>query len=624
MNPQELQSLAERLGILTSYIDVDDNRRQASTGALEAAVEILTEGGTAGPADVGPLDEVVLVRGSRWHRGVESTFETTTNLTVVFEDGSTISVPAVTGLADLQQRLPAGELPRGIHTLHWEAGGPPRRSTLIAAPTRFPVERRRRPGLAVFTPAYAIWSDDDLFPSYDGLDRLGRVVAGLGVATIATLPLYSPGFGPRFDRSPYSPISRFHWNELLIPARRLQGSGGDNGPHDRADQLLTPSEAMDWVTVERVSRQRLDAAVSDLDHSRRASLEGFLTARPDVVSFARWAGGGDPASVRRHELGQLLAEESLAEVSARLDGRGQRLALDLPVGARIDSWETAEWPELFAAGASIGAPPDTFFADGQNWGLPPLNPAASRRSGHRVWYDLLMQACRYARVLRIDHVMQVFRLWWVPAGNSADDGVYVRYPAEELLAVAAVVAEATGTIMVGEDLGTVPPEVRRLLDDWGMVGMHEEGFVLHGVVADGPDAPAALPPVVERSWAGIRTHDMAPLATMIDALDTAGYRLALAASIGRDDVPTAGELAVSMMTRLRRSDAYEVVVDIDDVLEGTAPHNVPGIVADSNWSHRLPVPVEALVDEPRMALVLGAGATDQERTVEPDGTPAGS
>ena len=613
MNRRELQALAERLGILTSYVDVDDRRQQASSEALAAAVEILTAGGTAGPADVGTFDEVVLVRGTRWRRGVAPAFETAVNLTVVLEDGSTIAVPAVTGPADLQRRLPAVQLPRGIHTLHWEAGGPPRRSTLIAAPARFPVEPRRQPGLAVFTPTYAIWSDDDLLPSYDGLDRLGREVAGLGVDTIATLPLYSPGFGPRFDRSPYAPISRFHWNELFIPARRLAGAGdtGHNHGHgqniDNDNAALRPAAPMDWNTTERICSQRLDATAADLDNRRRASLEGFLAGRPDVVSFARWAGAGDPATTRRHELGQWLAEESLAEVSALLHGRGQTLALDLPVGARTDSWETAEWPELFAAGATIGAPPDTFFADGQDWGLPPLNPAASRRSGHRVWYDLLVQACRYARVLRIDHVMQVFRLWWVPAGHPADDGVYVRYPADELLAVAAVVADATGTTMVGEDLGTVPPEVRRLLDDWGMVGMHEEGFVLHGLAGDDPDAAAKLPPVVTRSWAGIRTHDMAPLATIVDELDTGTYRRALGTSLGLAHAPAPDELAVSMMTRLRRSDAYEVVVDIDDVLGGTAPHNVPGIVADTNWSHRLPLPVEALADEPRMARVLGAG-----------------
>ncbi len=389
------------------------------------------------------------------------------------------------------------------------------------------------------------------------------------------------------------------------------GNAGHNHGHDQNidndHAALEPAAPMDWITTERICSRRLDATAADLDNRRRASLEGFLAGRPDVVSFARWAGAGDPATIRRHELGQWLAEESLAEVSALLDGRGQTLALDLPVGARTDSWETAEWPELFAAGATIGAPPDTFFAEGQNWGLPPLNPAASRRSGHRVWYDLLVQACRYARVLRIDHVMQVFRLWWVPAGHPADDGVYVRYPADELLAVAAVVAEATGTTMVGEDLGTVPPEVRRLLDDWGMVGMHEEGFVLHGLAGDDPDVAAKLPPVVGRSWAGIRTHDMAPLATVVDELDTGTYRRALGASLGLAHAPAPDELAVSMMTRLRRSDAYEVVVDIDDVLGGTTPHNVPGVVADTNWSHRLPVPVEALADEPRMARVLGAG-----------------
>ncbi len=613
MRLQELRPLAERLGILTSYLDVDDRRRRASGDALAAAVEILTgnEPGRAGEGEV--FDDVVLIRGSHWRSGVAPTFEAPVQLTVVLEDRSIIELPAVTGAADLERRLPAAELPRGMHSLHWETGGPPGRSTLIAAPARFPIATRERPGLAVFTPAYAIWSDDDPLPSYDGLDGLGRAVAGLGVDTIATLPLYSPGFGSRFDQSPYSPISRFHWNELYVPGRLLDRGDGE-------EHLGGPT-AMDWAATERLCRRRLDATAASLDDRRQALLDGFLAARPDVASFARWAGGDDPMAVRRHELGQWLAEQSLAEVSDRLGGRGQALALDLPVGARTDSWETAAWPELFATGATIGAPPDTFFAEGQDWGLPPLNPAASRRSGHRMWYDLLVQASRFAGVLRIDHVMQVFRLWWVPSGHRADDGVYVRYPADELLAVAALVADTTGTTMVGEDLGTVPPEVRRLLDDWGLIGMHEEGFVLHGLAGDGTDAERVLPPVVDRSWAGIRTHDMAPLATLVDELDTRAYRRALGASIGVEPGPAADELATAMLARLRSSDAYEVVVDIDDVLGGTVPHNVPGVVADTNWSHRLPLPVEALADDPRMSRVLRAGETAPGQVDGDEGGP---
>jgi 4-alpha-glucanotransferase len=352
-----------------------------------------------------------------------------------------------------------------------------------------------------------------------------------------------------------------------------------------------------------------------MDDTERAGLDRFEGEHPDIASYATFAAGGDPGLERLHLVGQWLAERAVTGATDELRAGGQRLALDLPVGTRGDSWETWRWPELFVRGAQIGAPPDTFFRAGQNWGLPPLNPVASRRDGHRVWHDLLVVACRHAGVLRIDHVMQVHRLWWIPEGHAADDGAYVHYPADELLAVAAIVAHRTGTLMVGEDLGTVPKAVSRLLADWGLIGMHEEDFTVHWWADDEP--PARFESVPARTWAGIRTHDMAPLARMVEEVDTTPYRAQLGATIGRDVSADPFELAVAMTERLRSSDAYEVVLDIDDLLGVRDAHNVPGTVGPDNWSRRHVAPIEDLIAEPRIERLLCTTATNDER----EGTP---
>jgi 4-alpha-glucanotransferase len=595
---------AQRLGAAPTYIDASKRPRTVSESALSAVCDLLDSGGPSTSDPEHPYDPVVLVRGGTARSGIAAD-DVRVVVEIDFDAGGSVGPSGITGPDDLGSLMPFDRLPVGIHTLRWERNGESGESTLLVAPEKFPMPPRVMPGIALFAPAYSIWSEADPFPSYDNLPRLGTALSGTGAATLATLPLYAPGLGADFQASPYSPTSRFHWNELFVPDRLLEASSAD------APQL---GDHIDWPAVLDVRTHQLRTAAQNLPDLRRQRLAAFLSARPDVTAYADWASRHDPSLHDAFLVGQFLAERALADVATALEGRGQTIALDLPVGAREDSWETATWPALFVAGATIGAPPDRFFTEGQNWALPPLSPTTSRRDGHRVWAQLLRSACRFAGVLRIDHVMQVFRLWWIPPGHSADDGVYVHYPADELLAVAAIVAHQTHTTMVGEDLGTVPDSVVELLADWGLPGMYEEGFTLHDWAPEPTPrpgdkvAPTVLPAVPKDAWVGIRTHDMPAFAATADELDVARYREALAAELG-EDVPAEGEpgsdgqfvgLHDAMARRLFKSDAFEVVIDLDDVLGETASHNVPGTIADTNWSRRSASPVEALRDDERV------------------------
>ena len=595
---------AQRLGAAPTYIDATKQPRTVSESALSAVCDLLE----AGESDTGdpdaPYARVVLVRGGTLRDGSAGD-GTPVVVDIEFEAGGAEGPVVIAGPDDLGAVMPLGSLPVGIHTLRWERNGRSGESALLVAPERFPMSPRTRPGLALFAPAYTLWSEADPLPSYDNLPRLGAALSANGIGTLATLPLYSPGLGADFQASPYSPTSRFHWNELFVPDRLLQPGSGD---------VPELGDRIDWPAVLAARTEQLRATAQDLPDRRRQHLAAFLAARPDVTAYADWASRHDPSLHDAFLVGQFLAEQALADVATGLEGRGQTIALDLPVGARENSWETATWPDLFVAGATIGAPPDRFFTEGQNWALPPLSPTTSRQDGHRVWAHLLRSACRFAGVLRIDHVMQVFRLWWIPPGHSADDGVYVHYPADELLAVAAIVAHQTHTTMVGEDLGTVPDSVVELLADWGLPGMYEEGFTIHDWAPEPRPrpgetvAPTVLPVVPNDAWAGIRTHDMPAFATTAAELDLARYREALAADLG-EEVPPEGDLGSdeqyvglhdSMARRLFRSEACEVVIDLDDVLGVTAAHNVPGTIADTNWSRRSAVPVEALGHDERV------------------------
>jgi 4-alpha-glucanotransferase len=185
--------------------------------------------------------------------------------------------------------------------------------------------------------------------------------------------------------------------------------------------------------------------------------------------------------------------------------------------------------------------------------------------------------------------MAVHRLWWVPDGCSASEGVYVTYPREEILAVIAASAASAGVTIVGEDLGTVPPEVSEAFERWDMLGMYEEQFHLD-------DDPLAHIP--SRTVAGIRTHDMEPIAELVATTDTSGYRRRLGDAHGCEIAERWDAVVDQMLERLSWSNAYLVIADLDDLVGERRPHNLPGRVGPELWSRRLDRPTSETLGDP--------------------------
>jgi 4-alpha-glucanotransferase len=275
----------------------------------------------------------------------------------------------------------------------------------------------------------------------------------------------------------------------------------------------------------------------------------------------------------------MLCDDELTDVGSASGTAG--LSLDLPIGSHPDGYERWAHPSLFAPDTAVGAPPDTFFTDGQNWGFPPQLPGQMRHTGYALWRLMLERAGRHADMLRIDHVMAVHRLWWIPEGSSADRGVYVRYPHDELLAVIAASAARAGVAVVGENLGTVPPEVADALDGVDMLGMFEEQFTT------GADELAEIP---ERSVSGVRTHDMAAFAEHVATTDLTHYRRNLRTS----RTEPIADLLDAVLQRLADSDARMVVADLDDLLDERRPHNLPGRTVPGIWQRRLDRPASEI------------------------------
>ncbi len=490
--------------------------------------------------------------------------------------------PSRSAIDDGHVALPP-ELPIGCHRVALDRGS----VTVVVPPDVMP----RAPGLAggasLFVPAYALWERAAPLPSFAHLAAFATAAHRLGIGVVATLPLYAAFLDDPFDPSPYAPVSRLHWNELYLDDATLP-----------AADVPTQHGLIDWRELAVRRRRQLLEAARDLDPYIQAGIDRFVVARPDIVEFARFgvehptpSDAGAPAALveRSHLLAQYLADRQLAAV----EGVGRAaLALDLPIGSHIDGYETWAHADLFASGMTVGAPPDEFFADGQDWGFPPQLPGAGRRDGHSLWRRLVGHAGRHASVLRIDHVMGVHRLWWVPEGMGATEGAYVRYPREELLAVIAAEATRAATTIVGENLGTVPDELSAALEQWDVVGLYEEQFSLYH--------PARLPDIPARAVAGMRTHDMPAFAAAFSG-DATGevyeYRRLLAEAVGHPVGDDAADVLDAALERLAASDAYLVVADLDDLLGETAPHNVPGKVLPSTWRRRLPRPVTEVLGD---------------------------
>ena len=610
-----LLARAHDLGIDTDYLDVHQQRHDADPDALAVVVEMLDADVSGGGTPV--FDPVVIVRADI--HGATSGNEFTllgsargrvTDIELELADGTRLT-PTV--LTDGHAIGVPGSLPLGCHTLRLDTADGPGTTTVVCPPHSMLSRGRWHGGSGLFVPAYALWDHDQPLPSFGLLDRLARALGALHTEVLTTLPLYATFLDHPFDPSPYAPASRLHWNEVFLDDHALPVA-----------PLEPQGRYLDWAGVGARRRRQLVEAVDSLDASTHEQLDRFVADRPDVAAFARFlteraaASGSptphdptrdDPGRIRRsHELAQFLADRQLGELAAgTAAGTSAGLAIDLPIGCHVDGYERWAHPELFADGCTIGAPPDLFFTEGQNWGLPPQLPGAGRRSGHRLWRDLLSRAGEHAALLRIDHVMAVHRLWWVPEGFGAHQGVYVRYPSNELLAVIAATAAECGTVVVGEDLGTVPDEVGALLDEWEMLGMHEEQF--HMTPSMMP--ASGLADIPARSVTGIRTHDMQPFAAFVAEQDLRGglaeYRARLGRELGRDIGESYPEVLDAVLEWLARSPSALVTVDLDDLTGETEHHNVPGQVLASNWGRRLARPLSELLDDPdirrRLALL---------------------
>jgi 4-alpha-glucanotransferase len=620
VSPDPLHQLAAAYGVATSYEDWAKKPVTVTDRAIVAALAAF-DVPAGSPEDIARALRQVEER--RWATGLPACTVITGSgqvevvgavpplLEVVTEDGVAVAVPSRP--VELERRdelvrwaVDLPELPLGYHRLRLLDDERP----LIVVPRKVSVPQGRHWGWQL--QLYALrsagsWGIGD----YADLRTIAEAAAADGAGVVLVNPLHAELPVTPVQNSPYSPSSRIFRSALALRPE----DAPEWSPELAVLRPKTDPERIDRDAAWTAKRAALQAmwprhrvgALADFREERGEPLERFATfcalverhglpwqewpeglvAEPDRVAFWCWV--------------QMLVDEQLTGIGADL---AIGVMHDLAVG--VDSWGADAWAlqDVLALGTTVGAPPDSFNQKGQDWGLPPWRPDRLRERGYGPFRDVVRGVLRHAGGIRIDHVMGLSRLWWVPRGSTPDEGTYVAQDAQALLGIVALEADRAGAVIVGEDLGTVEDAVRELLDDAGVLGSAVLWF-------ETDDDGTYHPP---RTWrraaaASVTTHDLPTAAGWLadehvrvrHELEQLGHSLEKETERVADDrerllamlraeglLEPGGDVVLALHQALVASPCRVVLGSYGDAVGDLRQPNLPGTVDQyPNW--RLPI-----------------------------------
>lgn len=706
----DLARLAEAYGIATAYESDGGRRVLTSESSIRVALDAL---GVPAGDDEAVRRSVQAAREEPWRQVVRPTVvarqgdeqEITLAVraaarpraTLVDQGGDEQPLPeprptGETSVIDGSEvtrwrlRLPA-DLTVGDHRILVAAGEVEAATHLVVAPARCPLPERRGWGwmLQLYATRSAMsWGMGDL----GDLASLARWSGLVGVDLLLVNPLHAATPGLPQEPSPYFPSSRRFVNPLYlriedVPELRalppedaqrvaeLAASCQTLNRHDRVNRdavYRAKLEALELLHAVRLPPARAETFAAYQAEQGRALVD-FATfcalaeqygpawrawpaplQRPDGpgVEDARRSLGG---RVTFHAWVQWLADTQLAAAQrvARESGLAVGVIADLAVGVHPEGADAWALQDDLASSVTVGAPPDLFSPKGQDWRLPPLLPTRLADSGYAPFRELLRASMRHAGGIRVDHILGLFRLWWIPNGSDASEGTYVRYPARDLLNVLALEAQQAGAVVIGEDLGTVESTVRTMMRERGLLGSRVVWFQRYG--PEQRRARAAEYP--ELALTSVTTHDLPTGAgywsgeatrirsaigllgdgqTRASAEEQAARDRAELEALLRDEglvtgEPSMSELVLALQRLAGRTPSRLVAIGLGDAIADPRQPNMPGTTTEyPNWCLPLhdpatgrPALLEELLDDPRVHWLVQA-MVDSRAAAETTGT----
>ena len=573
------------------WVDADDRPQHSPDATVARVLAVMGEP----PADLETTAPVVTRRGRR------------TGLVGVvrLEEGGTVPLDDVV----------PDDLPFGYHVLVTDAGVERR---LVVSPGRCWVPPEQRWGWAVQLYAARSTGSAGVGDLAD-LRTLREWTESLGGGFLVVNPLHAVAPVLPLETSPYLPATRRFRNPVYLHV--------DEPPE-------TPVVGIDrdaaWTHKLRVLRAEFDQrADDDLFDAWRAeqgrALEEFATWMVLAAEHgADWHDWPEPLRDPRGDAVRRLAAERADEVtfqawlqwllSAQLRAATGDLTVvqDLPIGVSGGGADAWAWQGVMADGITVGCPPDALNTVGQDWGSPPFVPWRLRAADYEPFVQSVRATIAGAGGLRIDHVMGLFRLWWIPEGGGPQEGCYVRYPAEDLLDIVCLESHRAEAVVVGEDLGTVEEGVAEALAERGILSYRVLWFEDDDPAEWLPGSLATVTthdlPTVTGLWNGSDVDDQLASSDMT-ADDVLAGREELLGRLGRDGLPTdatAQDAVAAAYAQLGRAPSLLLAFSLEDAVGEERRPNVPGTTERDNWRVPLSVPVDELATHPGPAALLDA------------------
>jgi len=569
-----LYRLAGSYGLQLAYYDM---RRVKHMPSLEAIVEVLKAMGANMDSIQGVSSALVERRRYIWSKPIEpvivifdkkglqieiklpSKLADCTFMLELFLDGGGIRKFSYRGkdlkttrIVNLQGErfvskrvLISGEIPFGYHRFFIESSGKKHESLVISAPsTSFNFAEDRFVG--VFLPLYSLSSKESLGAG-DVLDleKLIAWVSSVGGDVVGMLPVLATFLDESYGSSPYVPVSRLFLSEFYVhleslnelkfckPARDILSSKWFQEQKAALDGPL-----VDYKKIMAIKRVVMEAlAKCYFSCGKLDKIHEFMKDNPKVEQYARFMAviekrkawwplwpenlklgklkeGDFEEGIKHYYLySQWKIREQFAKVDKKSAENNVMLFLDLPIGVHPGGFDAWCWQDQFLRNLSVGAPPDNFFIKGQNWGSPPMDPYSIREKGYDYTRAVFSYNLSMAKILRVDHIMGMHRLFCIPNGFGPENGVYVHYNQKEMYAIMSLESYLHRSVIVGEDLGTVPNYVRKTMARHAISRM----YILQCEVSSDPSK--ALHDVPEGSLVSLNTHDMPTFASFVEGLD---------------------------------------------------------------------------------------------------------
>lgn len=537
-----------------------------------------------------------------------------------------------------------------------------KRSKIILSPERaylpFELEKARCWGLSLNL--YSLRSSQNWGAGdFGDLKRLIPWLSELGASIIAINPLHAIPNTVPYGISPYAPISRLYKNFIYLDLSGLEA--------EDVNESISKLRETPFIDYEGVASTKLQALKKafrfflEKDYKKNTEraeefrrymlsesedLELFatymaLSERFKTTDWQRWpVEYQDPLSfsIKRFitenkeeilffQYLQWLIDEQHRDIHRECREKGLLIGLghDLAIGALKEGFDVWANKDLFVLNMALGAPPDDFSPDGQNWGFPPMNPEKLRDGGYNFFIKTLKKNMQYGGALRIDHAFGLFRQFWIPEGRRPSEGAYVRFPHEELLKIICLESVRNNTIIIAEDLGTGPEKARETLQKYGMLSYRLFYFERNYPDPSFPE-PSKYP---ELSLSAITTHDLPTIYGFWKAVDIEQRkklgkyqdertyiiqveerqrdRLLIIEALKREGIlkrdyvipeEMTEELCLAIYNYLARTPSKIVLVSLDDIIGAIAQQNMPGTVdAYPNWRQRSVKTLEEILQD---------------------------